>query len=787
MAILIVPLLAGGTAAAVGASLTTSILIGGGTAVALAATGADDWIDDNILKPIADAAGDVLKSNLGQAVLKVAALSVGAPPWVVPLISGAGALAEGGDFGDALKAAAISYVAASASEVVGEIAGDAVANATSNATVAAFLGAGGGAAARAIVYGQDPVQAFLTGGISTALPAINGFIDEQTNGLYAALPEVAQNVLSTTLSKALSGQDIGPEAIMNAVLSAEAVTNTVSGFLGDNTGYSEAQIAAITSAVQRTTSAAFGGGDIEATLANELNTYADKEFKDWFNTTAAGVQVTQTMDKLTGDYQRVQAKSDEMNAKSAEYMALEAKYVEIVAGLGEDGETLNALAATHQQAIADFDAGLISSAELNNSLAAYNDFLGTFDTKYPELKAEMDKITKDLPELEEDFSFLSAEYDTLVGDLTTAIELADDDLKPLYEELDKTFVKFMDPNFDEVAYAGIAGLGEDEDAYYHWLTEGKAQNLPTNMEMYNDEYAALTTTIANNVMDYLAPGTANVFSSQAKRELIALISAQGTDITALRALGTDSVSLAEEFARTGAGGQALDISTYYSLVAELKDNPEIPIDDNIRAFLTKYGVDLTGVMNGEYVIAEDLDTVGNSFLGKLEEQKTGEPSKAEGVTDEDIANGNATLKIREDGLLEWDNLQLNLPYWSEEFGRLVKRDYYTSGPLAGSFRILDALTGKNIGGNRVRIEITQGVISNSKDYAALKATDPGLWAQIGAGLDEAGQAILATDIGQDAVDFINKWDEAGKFDDARDYGGLIAKAGVNYSALCLCS
>jgi hypothetical protein len=104
-----------------------------------------------------------------------------------------------------------------------------------------------------------------------------------------------------------------------------------------------------------------------------------------------------------------------------------------------------------------------------------------------------------------------------------------------------------------------------------------------------------------------------------------------------------------------------DIGTFFSLKDELDAGAEISIDANSRAFLTKYGVDLTGVTDGEYIIQEDLDIVADNLGDIIRQQGSqGTPTIAEGVTDEDVANGNARLQIREDGLLEWGKVNVSL-------------------------------------------------------------------------------------------------------------------------------
>ena len=78
----------------------------------------------------------------------------------------------------------------------------------------------------AVIYGQDPVEAFLKGGIQAGVSAGLGQLSENTD--YQKLPQAAKNVIETSLTATLSGQDVTPAMIAGAVTKAYVTTEAVS-------------------------------------------------------------------------------------------------------------------------------------------------------------------------------------------------------------------------------------------------------------------------------------------------------------------------------------------------------------------------------------------------------------------------------------------------------------------------------------------------------------------------------------------------------------------------------
>jgi hypothetical protein len=164
-----------------------------------------EWIGDEIVDPVVDFAGDMIDAALDNPIKTIAQIAAIATQqyWLLPYIEGADVAAKGGDIEDVAKAVVVAVVA----QEVGARVGQAVAANTTNAATAAsygttaasqqtamlaaqeagmqtasqiagnIAGSAAGSAASAIVTGQDPVKAMITGGVNAAVPAVLGQVD----------------------------------------------------------------------------------------------------------------------------------------------------------------------------------------------------------------------------------------------------------------------------------------------------------------------------------------------------------------------------------------------------------------------------------------------------------------------------------------------------------------------------------------------------------------------------------------------------------------------------------
>ena len=197
-----------------------------------------DFVFDEIVEPVVSFVGDTVQALLDnpiETIAKVVAIATG-NAWAIPLIDGASVAANGGDLGDVLKTVAVSYVAqAIGGEVaqhtapfVDEFIGEALSEGVKELAVSAIT-QGTVAATQAIIYGEDPLEAFARGGITAAVSAGLGKIGEQMGWEMEVtdpdtgqtttrpIPNVVKNMIGSALAAELTGQEITPELMANAV------------------------------------------------------------------------------------------------------------------------------------------------------------------------------------------------------------------------------------------------------------------------------------------------------------------------------------------------------------------------------------------------------------------------------------------------------------------------------------------------------------------------------------------------------------------------------------------
>ena len=159
-----------------------------------------DWIVDEIIEPVIDTVEGTIDALLDDPIKTIATIAAVATgnAWAIPLIEGADVAIDGGDIGDILEATAKAYVAQQVGAKVGSYASDAVTAGAQTATskvVGSIVAQGSASATAAVIYGQDPVEAFLKGGVQAGVSASLGQLSQNTD--YQKLPQAAKNVIET--------------------------------------------------------------------------------------------------------------------------------------------------------------------------------------------------------------------------------------------------------------------------------------------------------------------------------------------------------------------------------------------------------------------------------------------------------------------------------------------------------------------------------------------------------------------------------------------------------------
>ena len=180
-----------------------------------------DFVVDKIIDPVLSTVSNVIQAALDnpiKTIAQVAAIATG-NAWALPLIEGADVAAKGGDLGDVLEATAKAYVAQEIGSYVGGKASSAVAKATDSAIAGQIVGSGAAAASVAVVTNQDPLKAFISGGVGAATGAVLGKVDEMTGGKFKTLPPTAQAAIQSAITAQITNNPNPSAAIMGSIIS----------------------------------------------------------------------------------------------------------------------------------------------------------------------------------------------------------------------------------------------------------------------------------------------------------------------------------------------------------------------------------------------------------------------------------------------------------------------------------------------------------------------------------------------------------------------------------------
>ena len=635
-----------------------------------------DWVVDEIIEPVVSTVGDIIESALDDPIKTIAKIALVATgnAWALPLIDGAAVVANGGDIGDALKAAAVSYVAGEASayagDAVGTFVGDATSSELANTIISGAVRGGASAAATAAVYGQDPWEAFLQGGLSggvnSGVNAAMGKIDAATGGKpatdtaaavkgsFSKLPSSAQNIIKTALTATLSGQDVTEEMLASAVMRSQVVTESLNDFFEKNPNLDDAQVAALTLAVQRSATAAVTGNSVGDAISKTLAEYGQDAFNEF-----ADKKVKNSIDKLRGTWQEMDAAADDLNTAGELRDAAGVEYDRIAGNINSKQDVMTTADEKYRLAAAAFEENQTDAnwTLLNAAIADKNEATTAFNTAYGEhdklagLESTYNTNNKLVIEYSEKISSIQ---ETLVSDT----DQLDEELKPLYSSVDKAFVNSMTPNFDEDEYKAIHGLADDVDGYRHWLTKGQYEGLATNDKDFAASFSKESSDFVVAALQDAGLDVAGLTEAQLKDVKTYMRTTYGTDGTSISKMKTDGLTtLGAELSKVTLG------SFSDNTVAKILSETNEELGTNYSSLSDVPAADLKRVGFAEKINTAIKDNAAGAAT-KYE--------KGEGVSDEDILSGKAVLQQNDDGLMEWENVDfINIGKWDSEYGQIV--------------------------------------------------------------------------------------------------------------------
>lgn len=437
-----------------------------------------DWVVDEIVQPVVSGIGDVIDyvlDNPIEAIAKIGltVVSGGAYAWAIPLVDGAATLAKGGDLGDALKAAAISYAGAKvgtvASTYVGNVAGDYLGDSFGSQIVSAGITAGAKSAATAIVYGQDPLQAFATGGIQGALGATLGKIDDAMEGQFENLQDGVKDSIQAGVAGALGDGNISADTVGNIVSTYSGVGDFMTNFLTENTGISDAAANVITTAVTSSVSTALAGnpnmsGEAFFATMSEAGADALKKVID--------KPVNDAIDKVSGAYSNTETAANALNTATTNAGTYADRYNTLVSELNGKIATQDELKQAYNTALDRYNNNQ-TEANVNAVNAAakeFNDFATALEVDYNDnYKTQIETAERNFNFWNDQIPDLESTYNDARDWMVTTSEDLADEMKPVMDAADRAVALTLNSNIDEEAYREMYGLSADETVYGHFL------------------------------------------------------------------------------------------------------------------------------------------------------------------------------------------------------------------------------------------------------------------------------------------------------------------------------
>ena len=689
-----------------------------------------DWVVDQLVEPVIDAVDDVIdavEDDPVKAIATVAAYATG-NAWAIPVIEGVDVAQNGGDIGDILEASAKAYVAQQAGTYAGKYAGEVAVAAGTGETAATILGTASGQAASAVVLGQDPVKAFLTGGLKASIEAGLGYIDEKVTAAIddgtgtgtgtgdtgtgtgtgdtgigviddakSFLEEypTVKNILADSLEAALTGKEITGDLIMGAVTKGKITKELVQEYLttGDfdpNDPADQRYLAALTTTTQNVVNATFSGADVSDTFYASANAYGKQEL-----IRIVDKEVKNTIDKVTGDYQKVEATATQLDQENANYAKIAQKHNGYVAELDRrigirDGKLAEVnrlreiLKNTRLDTAADRPAYQAALDNYNNAVNDFNAYSNQTDAYYKQtFKPSTDTLKAELDAKATLITNLTTQYDTQKNDLVSTGDQLDDELVPVANAVQNTLVRAMTGDeFNAAEYRVVNNLGDisDDDARYHWLTTGKDENLPVSAAQYQKELDTALTSSMQGTLEALGLNITDLSPAQLKFLRDQTLSYGDGNLQSVRDIENGSSLLAENLQAKIAG---FDPTTTVGSISA----------DAQQEVFDRYGVtsfdQLPKNVRDEYV-SEGLEI--------NEKQNIIVP---EDVSAADIFTNKAVVRTNAEGLLEWGKIDVIVPVpkWSSKYGTIVSEveryngSYYEKKITSATGEVLADISG----------------------------------------------------------------------------------------------
>jgi hypothetical protein len=646
-----------------------------------------DFAVDEIIEPVFEFVGDTVKALMDDpltTIAKIVAIATG-NAWAIPLIDGASTAANGGNFGDVMKSVAISYVAGKVGGELGDWAGEAAGNALGEGVsagtrelVATMVSQGTVGATTAILYGEDPFEAFARGGISAAVSAAMGKIGEKIGfestvtdpatgkTTTRTIPNVVQNMISTALAAELTGQEITPELMAGALTRGLITAELVRGYIDKDQSMGDREIGYVTAAIQRTTAIALSGGSGEqaaAALQGVMSAYGMEALHDAIDNSRIGDFINNSIDKMSGDYQETVRIADELDAQVLIRNAAYEGYESLRTEINDDLTALEAMQTQLEIAREDTmdereGGGRQAQRAYDNLLAKYQEAAADLNAKYAEYKPRMDAYEQQIFDAQDKFTELETALGVAQGNLQVSAGRLNEELQPVYSAAERAYVTTMSPNFNEAEYKYLNGLSDDTDAFTHYLTNGQHGNVYTNQADYDRAINNNRNQAITKILEAAGIDPSGLSTDQMGRIVNVINDNYGTPQELEELLNNEA-------AINGFAG-ALS-----KAVADASEYSNAVLDDTTRARLESLGFDTAGGMDGEALTNEE-----KAALHTADNRGSNEISLGADTTWQDVADNNAVVTYDADGNREWRNVSVSTIEWDPEYGRVTVNTSY---------------------------------------------------------------------------------------------------------------
>ena len=666
-----------------------------------------DFAYDEIIQPVGNFVEGYVEGMLDDPIVtaaKITALATG-QAWAIPLIDGAAVAIRGGDFEDVLTSVAISYAAQTvggefgdiAGEFVGEAVGEAVGSEIAKEVVSQTVRSGTESAFSALLYGTDPVEAFVTGGLNAAISATsakvvegigfdfktpkkdaNGNIikDSRGNTVYRTdpIPNVAMKVVGAGVSAALTGKEITADLITGAVAEGVLTMDLVRATgaeLGLDFTEDSPELMYMAAGLQRVATIVASGGNGEqaaqafkATIDAYGVSALTKEVKD----SKVGDFVSDTIDMMSGDYQKATGLVDDINTESekrsgyvTEYEAKRTELNDLITDIDRRKTEINGLPTRTAAQQATYDRKV---AELNNVVADFNSKYASYNPRMETLKTYINTSNTKL-------ATLQTQLTAAQQDLQRSMDRLDDKIAPFANGLVEATVEVMDPNFKANEYKRINRLGNNVNAFEHFLANAGDPNVYTNYEQYDAAVIKNTDQIIQQVL-----ADANIDPSTVDKDVLTKLR---TDISEGLNRSVDA-----GYSTLNDPDQMLFYgSIAYEVLANNQNNTykNATLTPELRIKLEDLGFNMSEVRDGEALAdAEKAALISQDKISSGE--STNKAILDDGVSWEDVAKfGAGTVISDRDGQRIW-TIPKDTGYikrtsvWSPAYGRITTETEY---------------------------------------------------------------------------------------------------------------